>query len=100
MPSINLPPGVIIGTHAGPQPEHAWLVIVAPAGIEPKPGALVARGMLTALLTHDRGVAQPGAKGLALAESALAEGGAVAFAFCALADAMECAAWLRGASAA
>jgi hypothetical protein len=96
---IALPPGARIGTHSGPQPEHAWLVVIAPAGIEPKPSALVARGMVTALLTHDRGLHQPDARGLALAESVLSQGGVVGFAFACLADAMECSARLRKAGA-
>ena len=99
MSSIRLPLGVTIATHSGPQPEHAWLVIAAPAGIKPKQAALVAGGALTVLLTHDRGVAQPDAKGRALAEAALADGCVVAFAFAALADAIECSKWLRKAGA-
>jgi len=99
MIKITLPAGVTIATTSGPAPESAWLVIAAPAGIEPTQAALVASGAFSVLLTHDRGVAQPDAKGRALAEAALADGCVVAFAFAALADAMACSKWLRKAVA-
>lgn len=98
---MQLPTGTRCAVHSSPaMPGGAmWTVIAAAAPIEPQPDALSRRGQLSAFLTHDAGLTWPDAMGVALAEAVLAEGGAVAFGFAALADAMACAAMLRRAGA-
>lgn len=97
---MQLPNGTRCAVHSFPAIAGAtWAVIAAAAPTEPQPDVLTQRGQLSAILTHDAGLSWPDAKGVALAEAVLAAGGAVAFGFAALADAMACAAMLRRAGA-
>lgn len=95
MNAIRLPPGTRIVTRNSSAPGSAWLVVAAPAGVEPQPAALLRKGELCALLTHDDGIGRPNARGQRLAEAILANGGVVTFSFLSLADALQCARWAR-----
>jgi hypothetical protein len=96
---IALPPDTRCAVHSIPAAiGRAWAVMVA-VGIDPTPDAIGAPGTVAAVLSHDRGMAFPDAKGIAYAEAVLAEGGCCTFCFVDLADAMECVAQLRKAGA-
>jgi hypothetical protein len=94
--AIALPPGTRVALHSCPQRgAGAWFVVAAPPGIDAAPDSLTRPGAVAALLTHAPGVRRPDVAGRALAEATLARGGAVGFAFGALADALTLAAALR-----
>jgi hypothetical protein len=93
--AIALPPGARVAVHSCAQRSGGWLVMVAPPGVDPAPDALGAAGAVSALVTHARGVSQPDATGLRLAEATLAAGGTVGFHFRGLADAIALADALR-----
>jgi hypothetical protein len=80
-------------------PAFPWCVIAAPTPERARPQALFTRRHVSALLTHDEGLSWPDARGEALAAAIFDHGGAVAFAFVNLADALACKRRLEGGAA-
>jgi hypothetical protein len=97
---IALPPDTRAAVHsvAAPDGSRPWIVMVA-VGFDPGIDATPRAGTVSAVLSHDRGLAFPDAKGIAYAQAVLAEGGTVAPCFAQLADALECQRRLRKAGA-
>jgi hypothetical protein len=69
---------------------HGYTIIIAATEAQATPEALLRPGEVSALLSHDRGVSWPDAKGQAMARGVLAAGGMVALGFATLADALAC----------
>jgi hypothetical protein len=72
-----------------------WAVLVAAPPLKAEIATFLRPGGLAALLTHDEGVCWPDRTGVAMAVAMLNQGGAVAFEFQCLADALRCETRLR-----
>ncbi|MBL6082482.1 hypothetical protein JMJ56_31440 [Belnapia sp. T18] len=68
----------------------SFAVMVALSESDAVPEALMRPGSANALLTHDPGMSWTDRRGEALARATIEAGGAVAFAFVTLGDAMAC----------
>jgi hypothetical protein len=83
------------GLHPG-----GWGVIIAGKPEDARPECLARPGEVGAVLTHDAGLSWPDARGEALADAVLAQGGGpVALLFPALGDALACKRRLEGGAA-
>lgn len=97
---FTLPADAAARLHMLPQgSQETWAVIVARKPVDAVPAALRRPGGLSALLTHSEGLSWPDARGEALATATLQRGGAVAFAFRTLGDALACKRRLEGGAA-
>jgi hypothetical protein len=85
--SITMPHDAVARLH---RLFEGWAVIIACPPTPAEPSSLLARGRVSAILTHDAGAVWPDAAGVCLASETLAAGGVVGIAFPRLADALAC----------
>jgi hypothetical protein len=95
MADLAFPAGCDIRITTGPNGGATWAVLVATPPFKAEISTFLRRGCVAAVLTHDEGMHWPDRKGTLMASAVLAQGGAVAFEFQSLADALRCEARLR-----
>lgn len=97
MTALTLPTGG--ACRLCPLPGYGIAVLAAADPADATPDALTRRGHISVVVTHDAGMAWPGARGEALAAAMLAEGGTVALVFPDIADALAAKRRLEGGGA-
>lgn len=80
-------PGVTARIH---QHQGSWCVMVATKPEDAVPDALLRKGTVGTMLTHDRGVSWPDRQGEQLGRAILEQGGVVFMGFESMADALTC----------
>lgn len=90
---FRLPSGAATALHILPQSlaaPHVFAVCVAIAPTPATPAALLQRGRVSALLTHDAGMSWPDRAGETLLGAVLDHGGGAMLGFETMADALAC----------
>lgn len=100
MTTQTLPAGTISRLHILPADTAFNFTVMAASKAEcATPEAMLQKGELSTMLTHDAGIAQPDSRGWLLARAVIERGGAAMFGFETLADAMSFKRLLDGAAA-
>lgn len=85
----------VLRLHVTQHPMQPFVIVAARPPLSGDLRDLTAPAGLSALLSHDPGIIWPNARGKALAQAVLDRGGAVAFSFARLGDALSCRQWLE-----